>query len=274
MTAPHSNGTPIAASMNRVLFIRVMTTTLALVASAATATAQAIAADTSVLPPVAGISIQVGGVGLGSTAFNEQLALQGRGLLKKQVITLGVESWMRWDRVMLLAGSHTYVPNRAEATNYTTETSGAFGTLDVGVPIILARKTLVYPLVGVGLSTTTVVLRRNGAVDFVTNFRDISSVGGRNVDITARRYQGHVGMGLDRIFQPQWPNLLMSVGLRAGYMTSLGDTKWRSGPEDVIGAPELGLKGAYVRLTLGGVLGKRRYAAVPMVGSLLPYIGR
>jgi hypothetical protein len=253
---------------------RVIGCALVLAATATIAGAQATSADTSVLPPVAGISIQGGQIGLGSTAFNEQLALQGRGLLKKNVITLGVESWARWNRVMLLAGSHTYLPVRAAATNYTTETSGAYGTLDLGVPIVLARKTLIYPLAGVGLSTTTVVLRRNGAVNFVTNFRDISSVAGRNIDITARRYQGHVGVGLDRIFQPQWPNLLMSFGLRAGYMTSIGDTKWKSGPEDVTGAPELGLKGAYVRLTLGGVLGKRRYAAVPMVGSLLPYIGR
>ena len=66
----------------------------------------------------------------------------------------------------------------------------------------------------------------------------------------------------------------MLLGLRAGYMSPLGSTKWRSGPEQVNGAPELGLKGAYVRLTIGGVLGKRRYVAVPMVGSLLPYIGR
>jgi hypothetical protein len=250
-------------------------TTVALLATTATLGAQTSAsADTSVLPPVAGISIQVGQIGLGSTAFNQQLALQGRGLLKKNTITLGVESWMRWDRIMLLAGSHTYLPVRAAATNYTTETSGAYGTLDVGVPIVLARKTLIYPLAGLGLSTTTVTLRRNGAVDFVTNFRDISSIGGRNIDITARRYQAHVGMGLDRVFQPQWPNLLMTVGLRAGYVSPLGDTKWRSGPEDVVGAPELGLKGAYVRLTLGGVLGKRRYAAVPMIGSLLPYIGK
>lgn len=247
---------------------------LALVTSAAAVTAQATSADTAVLPPVAGISVQVGQVGLSSAAFNEQLALQGRGLLKKNTITLGVESWVRWNRVMLLAGSHTYLPVRASATNYTTETSGAYGQLDLGVPIVLARKTLVYPLVGVGLSNTSVVLRRNGAVNFITDFRDISSVQGRNVDITARRYQGHVGAGLDRVFQPQWPNLLMTIGLRAGYMTTLGDTKWRSGPEDVVGAPELGLKGAYVRLTLGGVLGKRRYAAVPMVGSVLPYVGR
>lgn len=247
--------------------------TIALVITSGGLRAQA-SADTASLPPVAGISIQIGGIGLGSEAFNAQLALQGRGQLKKNAITLGVESWMRWNRVMVLAGSHTYVPQRAPATNYTTETSGAYGTLDVGVPIVLARKTLVYPLAGVGLSTTTVVLRRNGAVDFVTNFRDISSVGGRNIDITARRYQGHVGLGLDRIFEPRWPGVLMSIGLRAGYMTPLGDTKWRSGSEDVVGAPELGLKGAYVRLTLGGVLGKRRYAAVPMIGSLLPYIGR
>lgn len=271
MTALHTSSQP--ARQIRPLR-RLAGCALALTATAGTLAAQATSADTSVLPPVAGISIQGGMMGLGSTAFNEQLALQGRGLLKKNVITLGVESWMRWDRVMVLAGSHTYVPVRSAATNYTTETSGAYGTLDLGVPIVLAKKTLIYPLVGVGLSNTTVTLRRNGAVDFVTDFRDISSIGGRNIDITSRRYQGHVGVGLDRIFKPQWPNLLMSVGLRAGYMSTLGDSKWRSGPEDVVGAPELGLEGAYVRLTLGGVLGKRRYAAVPMVGSLLPYIGR
>ena len=243
-------------------------------ATAAPLAAQAASADTAVLPPVAGISIQGGQIGFGSKVFNEQLNLQGRGLLKKNNITLGVESWVRWSRLMLLAGSHTYVPVRAAATNYTTETSGAYGTLDVGLPIILAKRTLIYPLAGVGLSTTSVVLRRNGAVDFVTNFRDITSVGGRNVDITARQYQGHVGVGLDRVFNARWPNLLMLVGLRAGYMARIGDTKWRSGPEDVIGAPELGLKGAYARLTIGGVIGKRRYVAVPMVGALLPYIGR
>ncbi len=253
---------------------RIVASTIALVAGTTTLAAQKAQADTAALPPVAGISIQGGQIGLGSTAFNQQLALQGRGQLSKHAYTLGVESWMRWDHFMVLAGSHTYVPVRAAATNYTTETSGAYGSIDIGIPIILAKKTLIYPLAGVGLSNTTVTLRRNGAVDFITNFRDISSIGGRNIDITARRYQGHVGVGLDRVFQPQWPNLLMTFGLRAGYMTSIGDTKWRSGPEDVIGAPELGLKGAYVRLTLGGVLGKRRYVAVPMVGALLPYIGR
>jgi hypothetical protein len=236
--------------------------------------AQATSADTSVLPPIAGISIQVGQIGFGSEKFNEQLTLRGRSLLKKNMITLGVESWARWNRVMLLAGSHTYLPTRAEATNYATETTGSYGTLDIGVPIILARKTLIYPLAGVGVSSSTITLRRIGTVAFVPDFRDITATGGRNVDITGRRYQGHVGIGLDQIFQPQWPNLLMSLGIRAGYMTPFGDTRWRSGRESVTGAPEIGLEGAYVRLTLGGVLGKRRYAAVPMIGSLLPHIGR
>ena len=254
---------------------RLLVAAASLAASATALVAQgAQPADTAVLPPIAGISLQAGQIGLGSSAFNQQLALQGRGLLSRNVITLGVESWMRWDHLMVLAGSHTYVPVRASATNYTTETSGAYGTIDLGVPLILKKKLLVYPLVGVGLSTTSVTLRRNGAVDFITNFRDISSIGGRNVDITARRYQGHVGMGLDRVFQPQWPKLLLTFGMRAGYMGALGKSTWRSGPEQVTRAPDLGLEGAYVRLTLGGVLGRRRHAAVPMVGSLLPYIGR
>jgi hypothetical protein len=236
--------------------------------------AQEVSADTAELPPRAGISIQGGGVALNSDAFNTQLALQGRGLLKKTTYTLGVESWVRWDRVMLIASSQQYLPVRAAATNYTTETSGSQGSLSIGVPIVLARTTMLYPLAGVGLSNTTVTLRRNGTVAFNPNFRDIPSTGGRNVDITARRYQAHIGAGLDQVFKPQWPNLLMTIGLRAGYVAPIGDTKWRSGTEDVTGAPELGLKGAYVRLTLGGVLGKRRYAVAPMIGSILPFIGR
>lgn len=236
--------------------------------------AQDVLADTGVLPPRAGISVQGGGVALNSASFNTQLALQGRGLLKKQMYTLGVESWMRWDRVMLLASSHQSLPTRSAATNYTTETSGSNGNLSIGIPIILARTALVYPLAGIGLSQTTVTLRRNGDVAFIPNFRDIPSNGGRNIDITARRYQAHVGAGLDQIFRPAWPNLLLSIGLRAGYVAPIGDTKWRSGREDVTGAPELGLKGAYVRLTLGGVLGKRQYAIAPMIGSLLSQIGR
>lgn len=227
-----------------------------------------------ILPPIAGISVQGGQIGMGSSAFNQELGLRGRGLLKKSVGTLGVESWMRWKHVMVLAGSHTYLPVQSAATFYTTETTGAYGALDLGLPLIVRRKLLVYPLAGVGLSTTSVTLRRNGAVDFITDFRDISSQGGRNVDITARRYQAHVGVGLDRVFQPRFPSLLLSVGLRAGYMRGLGTPSWRSGPELVNGAPVLGLEGAYARLTLGGVLDKRRYAAVPMIGSLLPYIGR
>ncbi|MCC7052468.1 MAG: hypothetical protein IT355_04320 [Gemmatimonadaceae bacterium] len=251
---------------------------LALAVSAASLVAQAsgpiISVDTTPLPPVAGISIQLGAIGANTDAFNTQLALQGRGQLRKTIPTLGVESWVRWNRIMLMAGSHTYVPQKARATNYTTEQTGSFGQVDIGIPVILARTTLVYPLVGIARSANTVTLRRNGGFNFDTSFRDISSVGGRNVEITARQYQAHVGAGLDHVFWLPWPNMLMSIGLRGGYMTSIGDPTWRSGPEKVTGAPELGLKGAYARLTIGGVLGKRRYAIAPMIGSLLPHIGR
>ena len=86
--------------------IRLQLTAIAVLAVTAPLAAQKVSADTSVLPPVAGISIQGGQMGLGSTAFNQQLALQGRGLLKKNTITLGVESWVRWNRVMQIGRAH------------------------------------------------------------------------------------------------------------------------------------------------------------------------
>lgn len=242
---------------------------------AAPLAAQDIVIDTiTALPPVAGITVQGGMFQLQSAPFNRELALRGRGLLSRNMISIGVESWMRWNRIMLIANSQTFQPTRAVATNYTTEFDGSMGLLSVGVPVLMAKRTQIYPMAGVGLSSSTVTLRRNGAVDFNPNFRDIPSTGGRNVDITARRFQGHLGLGLDQVFQPAWPKLLMTVGLRGGYVAPLGDTRWRSGRERVTGAPELGAEGAYVRLTFGGVIGKRRYSTVTMIGSLLPFIGK
>jgi hypothetical protein len=247
---------------------------IALLFGVSIAQAQSTAGDTAVLPPIAGFSIQGGGMRLDSDAMNAQLASRGRAQLRKTIGSIGVESWMRWNRVMLIANSQTYFPTRSPATNFTTEMSGGVGLLSIGVPIILARTTLIYPTAGVGLSNTTVTLRRNGSFRFDSSFRDIPANGGRNVDISGRRYQANFGLGIDQIFQPSWPDMLMSIGLRAGYAQPFGDTKWKSGTEDVIGAPEIGLRGAYVRLSIGGVLGKRRYASIPMVGALIPYFGR
>ena len=253
---------------------RLMTLTAVAAIVTAPLAAQATVADSGPLPPIAGITIQGGTFQLQSAAFNRQLAVQGRGQLKRNMLSLGVESWMRWNRIMLIANSQTFQPTRSPSTNYTTELDGSMGLLSLGVPVVLTRRTLLFSMAGLGLSSSTVTLRRNGPVNFITNFRDIPSNGGRNVDITARRYQGHVGLGLDQVFQPAWPKLLMTVGLRGGYVVPIGDTRWRSGPERVTGAPEFGAEGAYVRLTLGGVIGKRRYSTVTMIGSLLPFIGK
>lgn len=244
---------------------------LALVAGVAQAQERSASSDTAGLPAIAGISVQFGQVGLQSGPMNTELAAQGRGQLKKNMYTLSVESWVRWQRLMLIAESHNFLPTRAPATNYTTETSGGYGMINVGIPVILARRTLVYPMAGIGMSHTTVMLRRNGTVKFDSAFRNIPSNGGRNIDITARRYQAHVGIGADQAFLLPW--FITTVGVRAGYVQPLGDPTWKSGVEDVTGAPELGVKGAYVRLSIGGVLGKRRHAIVPMIGALLPHIG-
>jgi hypothetical protein len=255
--------------------VRLMLRTAALaMCSAFAVLAQSTAGDTAVLPPVAGFTLQGGMLTLDSDAMNAQLTSRGRSRLNRTIGSIGVESWMRWNRVMLIANSQTFMPTRSPATNFATEMSGNTGILSIGIPVVLARTTLIYPTAGLGVSNTTVTLRRIGAVRFDSSFRDIPANGGRNVDISGRRWQANFGLGVDQLFQPSWPDMLLSVGLRAGYAMPLGDTRWRSGPEDVIGAPDIGLRGAYLRLTIGGVLGKRRYASIPMIGAILPYIGR
>lgn len=220
--------------------------------------------------PKGGISVQLGALPIDAGPLNDALAQRGRPGIPSTTPTAGVETWVRWPRLVLAVSSQAYLARRAFATFYDTEFTGGAATVDVGLPVVSSRTVLVYPMLGLGSSRTNVTLRARGDLDFPGVVVDPA----RNTDLTAWRWQGHVGVGAMKVVRPRWWNVLLSLEARAGYVTPIGDTDWRSGPWDVTNAPALGAQGAYVRAGVGLVLAKRGYAVAPAVVSLLPYVLR
>ena len=221
-------------------------------------------------PPMSGLSVQLGGVGLDVGRLNDALGAIGRARVPTSVATAGVDAWVRVKGVVLATSAQSYADRRAQATFFDTETAGGSATIDLGVPVLASRRTLLYPMVGVGASRLDVTLRQRGDASFDA----INASPAVDASLTAWRWQGHVGAGLVRVLRPSWWNVQLTLDARAGYVAPLGDTDWQRGRWNVTDAPAVGQRGAYVRLGAGLVLARRTYAIAPMVVSMLPYVAR
>ncbi len=221
-------------------------------------------------PATAGLSVQFGGVGLDVGALNRALGARGRAQVPTTAATVGIDAWVKLKRVILATSAQTYAERRAEAAFFDTEATGGSATLDLGLPVLASRTTLLYPMVGVGASRLDVTLRQRGNAPFET----INAGPAIDGTLTAWRWQGHLGAGLVRVVRPSWWNVQLTLDARAGYVAPFGDTDWQRGRWNVTDAPAVGQRGAYVRLGAGLVLARRTYAIAPMVLSMLPYTTR
>jgi hypothetical protein len=220
--------------------------------------------------PRGAIAIHAGTLAIDATGLNDAFSARGRPGIPSSTPTAGVETWVRWPHLVLAVSSQAYLARRAFATFYDTEFSGGAATIDLGLPVVSSRTFLLYPMAGVGSSRTNVTLRARGDLDFGGVVADPA----RNTDLTAWRWQAHLGVGASKVVAPRWWNVLLSLDARAGWTTPIGGTDWRSGPWDVANAPALGARGFYARAGVGLVLAKRGYAIAPAVVSLLPYVVR
>lgn len=256
---------PLRAAVRRAPFALA-----ALALAAGSARAQISPDRTSAELPRGAISIHAGVVPIDAGGLNDAFAARGRPGIPSSTPTAGVETWVRWPRLVLAVSSQAFLARRAFATFYDTEFTGGAATVDLGVPLVSSRTLLVYPMAGLGSSRTNVTLRARGDLDFPAVVADPA----RNTDLTAWRWQAHLGVGASKVVAPRWWNVLLSLEGRAGWVAPLGGTDWRSGPWDVANAPAIGARGFYARAGVGLVLAKRGYAIAPAVVSLLPYVVR
>ncbi|MCU0625743.1 MAG: hypothetical protein MUF21_04530 [Gemmatimonadaceae bacterium] len=248
--------------------LRTLRRVLALVAGTATLVTAQVTGDTaSTEAPKAAIGIQFGAVRYDVADLNRALATRGRPGVDATIPVAGIETWVRFDRVILGVTGQSYVQRRTGATFFDTESGGGSASLDVGLAVVKSRSFLLYPSVGLGASRLNVTFRQRGDV----NFPDVIVDPERNTDIAGWNMQGMVGAGLVKVWRPSFWNVMVTLDARGGYVAPLGGTNWSSGRWDVNNAPDVGQRGYYVRAGVGLVMAKRIYALTPAILTLLPY---
>jgi hypothetical protein len=213
--------------------------------------------------------LTIGGVGLPLGTLDARLRARGLPSVTNGAATFGSGAYTIVGRAVLGASGHAIGAGRTERDGWATQVRGGYGVLDLGVAALASPRSLVAVVAGAGGSRITTKVRplAGGGFD--------STVGapGRALELSSRTALLHVGVLADRAVRWRRGGTLL-VGARAGYVARAGRSRWTADEASLSGGPSAAPGGAYVRLTVGTPLGRPRDAALPALGSLLPWVVR
>jgi hypothetical protein len=213
--------------------------------------------------------LTIGGVGMPLGTLDARLRAGGLPGVTSGAATFGSGAYAVVGRALLGASGHALAASRTERDGWATRVRGGYGLLDVGVTAIATSRSLVAVLAGAGASRITTKVRplAGGGFD--------STVGapGRALELSSHTALLHVGLMADHALRRSRGGTML-VGVRAGYVGRTGGSRWTADEASLSDGPAVAPGGAYVRLTLGAPLGRPRDAALPALGSLLPWVVR
>lgn len=164
--------------------------------------------------------------------------------------------WQR-DRLLIgLEGTGFSTPSKTSADGEReARLMGGMGTVSIGAVVVQQNRWIVYPMVGIGGGGFGVEIRRGRP----SRFDDVLEAPTRATPMRPM-ILGDLSLGTDYLVQVrQVPRGVggFFLGLRAGYLLSSFVSDWRLDGSELGGGPGGGVRGPYVRLTLGG-WGSRR----------------
>lgn len=164
------------------------------------------------------------------------------------------------ERIVIGGEGHALLGRTENSTigdvDYGTKFSAGYGFFDVGVVAIRARGLDVYPLLGLGGGGVSLDITQSE----IGSFDDILENPNRRAKLSTWGFLINLGLGIDYLAvlgENEEGEGGIVIGLRSGYIFSPFDGDWSFKDEILPGGPDLGLTGAYIRLTIGG--GGRAY---------------
>jgi hypothetical protein len=132
-----------------------------------------------------------------------------------------------------------------------TRIGGGYGLFTVGYDLLPDDALSVYPLIGIGAGALSVKIHERGA----PLFDDLLENPRRGVEMSRVSFLLMLAVGGDFLVEvphdgPERGGF--AVGLRVGYMASLGQRSWSSDVGNVAGGPDLSPAGPFVRIQIGG----------------------
>lgn len=211
--------------------------------------------------------LSFGAARLGSRGLNADLAAAGLPTLSDNALTIGGGASVIVGRMLIGASGHSLVSPSDIARGYRVRAAGGYGLLDLGLVAHAGSRTMLAFLSGVGAAKLDLRIRDTAR----TSFDSVTSNPRRGADLSGHTALWHVGASYDVVVRGSGKGSLV-VGVRAGYLGRVGDSRWATDGDRVSGGPAAIVDGPYVRLTVGSVLPNRRAGVLPALGSVARWL--
>jgi hypothetical protein len=219
--------------------------------------------------------LTAGGLGLPLGVLDARLRAAGLPGAAAGAATVGSGAHVVVGRRLVVgAGGHVLLGRGAERAGWRTRVGGGYALGEVGVAAVAAPRRLVAVTGGLGAARVTTRVRpvAGGAFDSVV------VAPRRGVELASHTLLLHAGLLADHAVRWRRSGTgrdgTLLVGLRAGWMGGAGRSRWRADEAALAGGPDVAPRGAYVRLTIGTPLGRRRDALLPALAPALPWLAR
>jgi hypothetical protein len=172
-------------------------------------------------------------------------------------------------RVVVGASGHVLMAGRSEHAGWQTRVGGGYALGELGIAAVATSRTLIAVTGGFGASRVTARIRPLAG----GRFDSVAVAPRRSLELGSHTMLAHAGLMADHAVRWRGGRTVV-VGLRAGWMGDVGDSRWRADDAALSGGPTVAPRGAYARLTVGAPLGRRRDALLPALGPALPWLAR
>jgi len=148
----------------------------------------------------------------------------------------------------LIAGDENITLNN---TAYKTSLTAGYGLFNFGYLIYSKNRLNIYPLIGLGGGGLMLKITEDSS----PSFDEILANPKRSVELNFGVFLLSVSLGMEyfiKLGEDEKGIGGLIVGLEAGYMIAPFSDDWMMEKNDVIGGPDIGFQGPYIRFMFGG----------------------
>lgn len=183
--------------------------------------------------------------------LNDQLVANGYSPFREDFLTLGGGGHAYLGRFVIGGQGHAYLTESKDVTlpagNFSTDLSAGMGFVDLGWVVYSTDTFSFAPMVGLGGGGLALEIDALSA----PTFEDVLDNPGHRSRLETGGFLLDLGLSAELVVTGEDSHGGPVVGIRAGWVLTPIEGDWAVEGREVLGGPDLGVTGPYVRLLLG-----------------------
>lgn len=184
---------------------------------------------------------------------NSALAKNGYSELSDNFFSVGGGGHAIMNQRLILGGEgHTLLGDDVITGNYKSSIHMTYGCFNIGYILYSIKGLNIYPLLGIGGGTMNLKITEEVSS---LSWNDLLNDPKRGAELSTGGLILNIGLGVDYFIKLEETDKEKGgfvLGLRAGYSYSPFKGELMMNDMKIIGAPEMGITGPYIRFMLGG----------------------